>query len=194
MNKPTTTRRRWMIWGVLLLTTFVLTAVVWLDDPDPGADDAATSRKPRHALRAPAESGTAQKPVAGSSAAELLARSVERLELPTVAPSKGSDPDENESAPTAPVDLLAARTWVVPPPPAPPVIPKAPPLPYKVVGRLVENNQQIVFLANQDRNFIARDGVKLDSNYLVETIEANRMTFIYLPLNERQILNLGAVN
>ena len=51
-----------------------------------------------------------------------------------------------------------------------------------------------MFLANQDRNYIAREGAKLDNNYLVERIETGRMTLIYLPLDERQFLNLGAVN
>jgi len=135
-----------------------------------------------------------RKPVAESDAATRLAQSVERLELPSLAKTAGTDAAGTESTLATPVDLLAARSWIVPPPPPPVVAPKAPPLPFKLVGRLIDNNQQVVFLANQDRNYIAREGAKLDNNYRVERIEAGRMTLIYLPLDERQILILGAVN
>ena len=198
MKSPPNTRRRWIVWGLVLSLTFVLTVMVWMDDADSGLDASNGNKKPKHALRAPSEAGVEQKPVAESSTAARLEQSVERLELPlldrTAARTAGSDAAVTESTLAPPVDLLAARSWIVPPPPPPVVAPKAPPLPFKLVGRLIENNQQVVFLANQDRNYVAREGVKLDNNYLVERIEAGQMTLIYLPLDERQILNLGAVN
>ena len=198
MKSPSNKHRRWIVWGLLLSLTFVLTAMVWFDDADSGLDASNGNKKPRHALRATPVAGAAQKPVAESDAATRLAQSVERLELPlldrTAARTAGTDSAGTESTLATPVDLLAARSWIVPPLPPPVVAPKAPPLPFTLVGRLIDNNQQVVFLANQDRNYIAREGAKLDNNYLVERIETGRMTLIYLPLDERQFLNLGAVN
>ena len=198
MKSPANTHRRWIVWGLLLSLTFVLTVMAWMDDADSGLDAANGDKKPKHALRAPLAAGAAQKPVAESSTAARLEQSVERLELPvpdrTTARTAASDATGTESTPATPVDLLAARSWIVPPPPPPVVAPKAPPLPFTLVGRLIDNDQQVVFLANQDRNYIAREGVKLDNNYLVERIEVGRMILIYLPLDERQFLNLGAVN
>jgi len=198
MKSPSNRHRRWIVWGLLLSLTFVLTAMVWFDDADSGVDASNGNKKPRHALRATPGVGAAQKPVAESSTAARLEQSVERLELPsfdrTADRTAGTDAAGTELALVTPVDLLAARSWIVPPPPPPVVAPKAPPLPFTLVGRLIDNDQQVVFLANQDRNYIAREGAKLDNNYRVERIEAGRMTLIYLPLDERQILNLGAVN
>ena len=194
MKSPPNRHRRWIVWGLLLSLTFVLTVMVWMDDADSGPDAANGNKKPKHALRAPSEAGVEQKPVAESITAALLEQSVERLELPLLNRTAASDATGTEATLAPPVDLLATRSWIVPPPPPPVVAPKAPPLPFKLVGRLIENNQQVVFLANQDRNYIAREGAKLDNNYLVERIEPGRMTLIYLPLDERQILNLGAVN
>ena len=194
MKSPANTRRRWIVWGLLLSLTFVLTVMVWMDDTDSSLDAANGNKKPKHALHAPSVADTAQKPVAESSTAARLEQSVERLELPLLDRTAGSDAAGTGSTLATPVDLLAARSWIVPPPPQPVVAPKAPPLPFTLVGRLIDNNQQVVFLASQDRNYVAREGVKLDSNYLVERIEAGRMTLIYLPLDERQFLNLGAVN
>ena len=194
MKSPANTHRRWIVWGLLLSLTFVLTVMVWMDDADSGLDASNGNKKPKHALRAPSEAGVAQKPVAESSTAAHLEQSVERLELPLLDRTAGVDAAGTESTRATSVDLLAARSWIVPPPPPPVVAPKAPPLPFTLVGRIIDNDQQVVFLANQDRNYIAREGVRLDNNYLVERIEAGRMTLIYLPLDERQILNLGAVN
>ena len=194
MKSPPNRHRRWIVWGLLLSLTFVLTVMVWMDDADSGPDAANGNKKPKHALRVPSEAGVEQKPVAESSTAALLEQSVERLELPLLNRTAASDATGTKATLAPPVDLLAARSWIVPPPPPPVVAPKAPPLPFKLVGRLIENNQQVVFLATQDRNYIAREGAKLDNNYLVERIEPGRMTLIYLPLDERQILNLGAVN
>ena len=90
------------------------------------------------------------------------------------------------------VDLLAAKSWYVPPPPPPPPKPKAPPLPFTFLGRSFEDGGTAVFLGVRDRNRVVRVGDVLDRNWRVEAIGATSMTFTYLPLNESQILALGA--
>lgn len=196
-STTTPSRRRWVLW--LLLPTVALSALAWFDESDAPAD-AGHTRRARHA---PADSAQAPKQEADADAASRLTQAVERLELPThakAAKTTESDAADPAASPDAavpaapPIDLLAARSWYVAPSPPPPEAPKPPALPFKVLGRIIEGDAPVVFLANQNRNLIAREGVWLDNTYLVERIEKNRMTLIYLPLAERQYLTLGAVN
>jgi hypothetical protein len=73
--------------------------------------------------------------------------------------------------------------------PAPP--PAAPPLPFRVMGRYVEDGQTQVFLQQADRNWIVREGDILAESYKVESIKANAIHLRYLPLDEVQILETG---
>jgi len=89
------------------------------------------------------------------------------------------------------VDLLAAKSWYVPPP-AVAEKPKPPPLPFTYAGRLVEDGKTAVFLSRPDRNQVVRSGDVIDGTWRVDRIDATVMTLTYLPLNESQILALGA--
>jgi hypothetical protein len=195
------TRQRWMLWSLLLALT--LSGMAWLDDSD--GDESADTSRARRARRPPPNAVAVPAPDLDVSAASRLAQAVERLELPKPVKAENSVPanvekniptDPNTPDAAAPAKLLAARSWYVAPPPSalPPEAPKAPALPFKVLGRIIEGDAPVVFLAHQNRNLIAREGEQLDSTYLVERIEKNRMTLIYLPLAERQYLTLGAVN
>lgn len=183
--------RRWLLW--LLLPTAALSAVAWFDDADTPADAGRVKR----AHRAPVDAMQATRAKADTSATSRLAQALERLELPVLAKADLTTPTDapgKEKSGESPVNLLAARSWYVAPPPPPAEVPKAPALPFKVLGRIIEGDAPAVFLASQNRNFVAREGVRLDNTYLVERIEKNRMTLIYLPLAERQYLSLGAGN
>jgi len=188
---PSPTRRRWMVWSLLLV--LALSTVTWFDDRDTPAEAGSAKRTKRAPKGPPASRQNADASV------EDLAQALERLELPSVPKTGKADPESSASSAAAPpmaspIDLLAARSWYVAPRPPPPEVPKAPPLPFKVLGRIIEGDAPAVFLTNQNRNLIAREGMSLDNTYLVERIENNRMTLIYLPLAERQYLSLGAVN
>jgi hypothetical protein len=100
--------------------------------------------------------------------------------------------DAARAFPEKKTDLLAAKSWYVPPPPPPPEKPKAPPLPFKFTGRLIENGQTTVFLSSQDRNEAAHLGDVLDKAWRVDRISPTSMTLTYLPLDQTQTLALGA--
>jgi hypothetical protein len=92
-------------------------------------------------------------------------------------------------------DLFATKSWYVPPPPPPPQPPpkpQPPPLPFKVIGRMLNDGETAVFVSNGDRNQALRVGDVVDGVWRVDTIDATRMTFTYLPLNETRFLALGA--
>lgn len=78
---------------------------------------------------------------------------------------------------------------IVPAPPPPP--PQAPPLPFRVLGRYVDQRGMFVLLANEQRGFTARLGDVIDSLYEVKAIEGPTMTLIYLPLRQTQVLDIG---
>ena len=88
-------------------------------------------------------------------------------------------------------DLVAAKSWYVPPP----VLaqkPKPPPLPFTYSGRMIEDGGTTVFLVQQGRNQPVHSGDLLDNTWRVDAIGATTMTLTYLPLNESQTLALGA--
>ena len=88
------------------------------------------------------------------------------------------------------------------PPPPPP--PRAPPMPYQVAGVWVEGGQRKVILNKGQQTIIlcqgcgaaANSGVRvgdvLDGNYRLEEIENERITFTYLPLQLKQVVNLDS--
>jgi hypothetical protein len=71
---------------------------------------------------------------------------------------------------------------------AAPVAPTAPPMPYRVAGRVVHEGAAHVVLAVGDRVLTVRAGEKLDDGYVVESIDAEGVTLLYEPLGVRQQL------
>jgi hypothetical protein len=104
----------------------------------------------------------------------------------------------DEKIPREPVgDAFEVRSWEPPAPPRkepPPPPPQAPPLPYTYVGKIMDGGQVIVFLAKQDRNYVVKQGETLDGTYRIDDIKAGTMVFTYLPLDQQQILAIGAAN
>jgi hypothetical protein len=93
------------------------------------------------------------------------------------------------------LDAFETRSWLPPPAkPAPPPPPQAPPLPFTYMGKIMDGGQVVVFLARQDRNFVVREGDKLDNNYQIDEIKPGMMTLTYLPLGQKQTLAIGAAN
>ena len=84
----------------------------------------------------------------------------------------------------------AAPAFIEPPPPAPP---QAPPLPFQVLGRYLENGSEGVFLAYNDQNILALVGETIAGQYKVEGLQGTVMSFRYLPLDQLQILDVGTL-
>lgn len=74
-------------------------------------------------------------------------------------------------------------------PPAPQ--PTAPPLPFNLVGRKLEDGHWEIYLTRNDKTYIAVPGAILDGAYKVVDIRPPQMTLVYLPLNEMQTLAIG---
>lgn len=93
------------------------------------------------------------------------------------------------------VDAFALQNWTPPPPPpppaAPPPKPTAPPLPFTVLGKKLEDGTWQVFLGQQDRTYIVRARDMIGSDYRVDTIAPPSVVMTYLPLNQQQTLSIG---
>ena len=169
-------KQRWIIYCVALVLTLV--AVRWA-----GGQDAADSRV------AGAKKGSEPaRPVREAQASTSTTEQVPELRLDRL----------GTRAPAAPAgDPFQARSWAPAPDPEavqrrlPPPRPQAPPLPFAYMGKMVDGDATVVFLANEDRNYIARVGDTLDGTYRVERIADNELVVTYLPLKIKQTLPLG---
>lgn len=92
-------------------------------------------------------------------------------------------------------DMFPSRSWQPPPsPPAKSAPPRAPPLPFAFLGRMVEDGKTVVFLTRQDQVFTVTAGDTVAGNYRIEEVGTETVVITYLPLQERQVLNIGAIN
>jgi hypothetical protein len=81
---------------------------------------------------------------------------------------------------------------------AAPGTPTAPALPFRYLGKMIEDGELQVFLARGDESYTLREGQKkgqkVDEHYRVDKVTQNRITFTYLPLKIQQTLEIPAVN
>jgi cohesin domain-containing protein len=101
--------------------------------------------------------------------------------LPTRDPigkPRGEPFDSRSWAPPAP---RSARTVVEAPPK-----PVAPAVPYRIAGEVTHDGAARVVLAQGERIFSVAEGETIDNVYRVESIKSDGVTLVYLPLNERQ--------
>lgn len=98
-------------------------------------------------------------------------------------------------------DLFKSSSWFVPPPPPPsqssippppPPPPQAPPLPFSFMGRYDDGVKAIFVLARGDLVMLASVGEKLDGSYQLEALQGDSLVINYLPLNQKQTLDVGA--
>lgn len=176
------TRQRWLI--VAGLVTATLAAAAWVRDNS----GTQTSEVVSAADRTERPRAVQTQTVAQSEAPHV---NLEKLKSRSLGES-GRDP----FAGTAPRPV---RIPAAPPPPTvaaapapPPPAPRAPPLPFTYMGKLLSGEDAAIFLIHGDRNLIVREGDTIDSVYRIERIAESDITLTYLPLNQQQRLDIGA--
>ncbi len=93
-------------------------------------------------------------------------------------------------------EMFHARSWQPPPPPVSaraPERPTAPPLPFRFFGRLIDDGTTVVFLNRQDDIYAVKAGDTIDGAYRVEEINGSAVVLTYLPLKQRQTLQIGTL-
>jgi hypothetical protein len=98
--------------------------------------------------------------------------------------------------------LFASQSWVPPPPPPAPApsrpepeaqpAPTAPPLPFTYLGKKSEDGVWEVYLARGGETYIVREQSVIDRMYRVESIKPPNLSVTYMPLNQIQMLPIGA--
>ena len=73
---------------------------------------------------------------------------------------------------------------------AKPAAPAIPPLPFRYIGKLVEDGRlEVILLRGADHITVAEAG-PLDAEYRVDEVNDKRIAFTYLPLNASHVLEL----
>ena len=176
-----TPKQRWIILGGLLSATLVAGYLVD-DEPVPEKGKRKGSVASKSAASSPAESRRAG---AKERVTELAAAP---LSFPEPAPVDEGKTEEGEKH----IDPFRNKSWYVAPPPPKPPKPTAPPLPFQYLGKLNEEGETRVFLNHQGKHIIAKVGDVINGTYSVEEIAGGQMTFLYQPLNEKQVLGIGS--
>jgi len=70
----------------------------------------------------------------------------------------------------------------------------APELPFRYVGRLLQNGKREVLIMRGEQLFIIVSGDRIGDEYRVEHIGDSSISFIYLPLKLKQQLLLPGLN
>ncbi len=179
-----TPKQRWMILGGLLLAT--LTAGYMADD-EPVQESAKKKNSASSKKAVIAIAGENGRAIGKDKAVALAAG-------PLVFPEPVVAQAEAASEAVKVIDPFRNKSWYLAPAPPPPPKPTAPPLPFQYQGKLAEGGETRVFLNHQGKYLIVSLGDVINGTYTVEEITSGRVTFLYQPLKERQVLTIGAEN
>lgn len=69
-----------------------------------------------------------------------------------------------------------------------------PPLPFTYLGKVIEDGRLQVFLGRGDDSYSVARGTKIGKEYRVDKVTESSVTFTYLPLKTKQVLDIPAVN
>lgn len=146
-----------------------------------------------------AQESVAPEVVAPVAQREIPSRREQALPAPTSPPTLATRLERQQ--PAAGVrDLFGSKTWEAPPPPAAarkptaPPPPTAPPFPYVVSGSIVDTTGVLVVFSNQQQNFVVRVGEVFEQTYRVESVDAQAVTLMYLPLGLAQRVPMPVLN
>lgn len=181
-------RQRWT--GLLLALAVTLAATFAIDDEAP-EDDRPARHANRDARRDGAGTAVASTAARGRAAAIADATTTAPPAAEERAGAAGGSGDavaSDEGAP--PLDAFRTKSWQ--PPPPPPAKPSAPPLPFRYLGKVVDDGAARFFVARQDAYLTLREGDRIDDQYLFERAERSRLVFLYRPLQQQQFLAVTA--
>lgn len=75
-----------------------------------------------------------------------------------------------------------------------PIEPQVPAVPFRIVGRYVDDGVTGMFVQYNDRTLLARVGEMIGDDYKVDSIDGQNLTVVYLPMNVSQTISTGAEN
>jgi hypothetical protein len=89
-------------------------------------------------------------------------------------------------------DPFAPRSFGAPEAPVAAAQPKpeAPPMPFRYMGKVVDNGELEILLLRGDEHFVVRPGQKIDAEYRLDKATKSALTITYLPMKTRQTLEI----
>jgi hypothetical protein len=180
--------RKGLVFGGLAVT---LAAVRWVDG-EPELLRAGAATAPSAAVQ------LAQAPRERPAERKTAEREVRAAPVPAL-PDPRTLRRRSEHRPG---DAFGTRNWEPPPPKLtaapqaaaaaavpPPPPPQAPPLPFRYVGMLAEDDEQAtVFIEKQDKGYAVKPGDVVEGTWRVDETAEGRVVFTYLPLEQQQVL------
>jgi hypothetical protein len=76
----------------------------------------------------------------------------------------------------------------------PQAAPSAPALPFRYLGKAIEDGKLTVFLMKGNDSYSVHSKQALDEQYRVDKVTETQVVFTYLPLKQKQTLDIPAVN
>jgi hypothetical protein len=132
------------------------------------------------ALLASVVAGREKPSVTAAQPVAALALDLSKLERGRAeAPAADPFAPKNFNPPAREAQQAAAR----------PAKPEAPPLPFRYLGKLIEDGKLSVFLANGGESVTAKAGERI-GDYSVDSVTESEVQFTYLPLKTKQSLPL----
>ena len=68
--------------------------------------------------------------------------------------------------------------------------PEAPAMPFRYMGKVVDNGETEILLLRGDEHFVVRPGQKIDAEYRLDKATKSALTITYLPMKTRQTLEI----
>lgn len=164
---------------------------------DDAKDDASSMESPSAApVPAKPPGRAAQAKAVAHVELERLNRKAEAEAAKEAPPAAGEAQNDAPAAKPEVVNAFAGKSWYVPPPPPkvePPPKPTAPPLPFSFMGRYEEAGRTgvVIMLVKGDRLYTVSEGDVIDDTYRVDRITERTVELTYLPLKEKQLLQIG---
>jgi hypothetical protein len=90
-------------------------------------------------------------------------------------------------------DPFARRSFGAPPAAqaaAAPAKPEAPELPFRYMGKVIEDGKLEILLLRGNEHFAVAAGQKVDQEYRLDKVTASSLTFTYLPMKKKQTLEI----
>ena len=94
----------------------------------------------------------------------------------------------NALADSRPDALFKSQSWTPPPPPT------APPLPFKYIGKKIEDGKWEVYVTTGNQVHVVREKTVLQGTYRIDSIKPPVLSLTYLPLQQVQTLTIGGID
>lgn len=198
-------RKQWLLMGGLLLSVGLSAWTFWQER------DAETESPETPKSAAVSVVSIAQAPIADASmsdgAVSVLGESADTpppVPLPLGLVTRSRVPVTLD--PFAPLAVIEPPKPKTPEPPKVVEVPKAPPLPFQYMGKLVDSESSVnsggasspatpkkvvVYLVRGNETFSVSPGDAIDASYQFVGFEGETLVFKYIPLSERQTLATG---